>query len=94
LFGGDEGRAKAMSEKESSKVTAVELRRVLKGTCPPEMTQAVVGDLLAEVAKDGCCTVVLNWYLHGAGDNDEQAAVEPAPCGHCIVCVSREAVKG
>lgn len=89
-----------MSEKESSKVTAVELRRVLKGTCPLEMTQAVVGDFLAEVAKGECQSPVgispvsgepLPDFLQTPNVADFAPTV---PCGHCIVCVSREVVKG
>jgi hypothetical protein len=53
-------------------------------------------DVLGELQGAKCLKVVNFYYqylLHGvpaARTLDD----EPAPCGHCIVCVSREAVKG
>lgn len=53
--------------------------------------QCLLADVLAEVAKGECFVKVT--YLRGESLAHSDYP-EPSPCGSCIVCVSREVVKG
>jgi hypothetical protein len=46
----------------------------------------MLGDVLAEVAKMKCS----NYQIK----TDRTFRAHQVPCGHCIVCVAREVVKG